>query len=325
MNDTESQDQITKAKRGAPDAGKYFRYMAEFVGFRADDERAIMQSRPIIEKHLPKIIADFYDHLLRYPPTRKFFLNKAGEVDQDYLELRMRHNANFWLRTLEGNYDDTYASYVDYVGRAHTTHGADPSIYIPERYVIGQVGFMQHAISQAITEELRDKDEEFEDRAVEAWDKLMMVILELLSRAYGNEREQEKFEPLVQVDSQAVASLAAHAVEHEMPPATPPETKRVTVARADDIPDGERKLVNVDGISIGIFHHDGGWSALRNSCLHRGGPVATGKLEGDTLTCPWHGFQYDVCDGHLIVDPKSHLDTFKVHIENGAVVLEIPQ
>lgn len=324
-------DQSTSAKRGAPDAaasvqaGKYFRYMAEFVGFDANDERAIIASRSIIEKHLPKIVADFYDHLLRYPPTRKFFLKPDGAIDQDYLELRMRHNANFWLRTLEGNYDDTYASYVDYVGRAHTSHGADPNIYIAERYVIGQVGFVQHAISHALQLELDDKDEEFEDRAVEAWDKLLMVLLELLSRAYYSEREQETFEPLVPVDAQAIVSLAAHAVEHEMPAPTPQPVKRVTVARTDDIAEGERKIVNVEGISIGIFHHDGGWSALRNSCLHRGGPVCTGPLNGDVLECPWHGFQYDVCDGHLLVDPKSHLDTFNVSIENGDVILEIPQ
>lgn len=323
-NSESRQDQISKAQRGAPDAGKYFRYMAEFVGFSTDDERTIIATRPIIEKHLPKIVGDFYAHLLRYPPTRKFFLNKEGAIDQDYLELRMRHNANFWLRTLEGNYDDTYAAYVDYVGRAHTTHGADPSIYIPERYVIGQVGFVQHAISSALQTELHDKDEGFEDRAVEAWDKLMMVVLELLSRAYYSEREQETFEPLVAVDSQAIASLAAHAVEHEMPQAEQ-TTKRVTVARADDIPEGERKIVQVDGISIGVFHHDGGWSALRNSCLHRGGPVATGELVGDTLTCPWHGFQYDVRDGHLLVDPKSKLDSFAVSVKNGDVILEIPQ
>ncbi|MBI4670258.1 MAG: Rieske (2Fe-2S) protein [Chloroflexi bacterium] len=93
------------------------------------------------------------------------------------------------------------------------------------------------------------------------------------------------------------------------------KTKIVTIARADDIQEGERKIVNVDGISIGMFHHNGNWYALRNSCLHRGGPVCTGKLEGDTLTCPWHGFQYDVRDGHLIVDPKSRLDTFKVRLE----------
>jgi len=54
----------------------------------------------------------------------------------------MRHQTNFWLRTSEGVFDDEYAQYVDYVGRAHTAHGADPNIYIAERYVIGMVGFV---------------------------------------------------------------------------------------------------------------------------------------------------------------------------------------
>jgi nitrite reductase/ring-hydroxylating ferredoxin subunit len=327
MNETptQPQNQASKAKRGAPDSGRYFRYMAEFVGFTADDERAIVRSRPIIEKHLPQIVGDFYDHLLRYPPTRKFFLKKDSSIDQDYLELRMRHNANFWLRTTEGNFDDTYAAYVDYVGRAHTTHGADPSIYIPERYVIGQVGFVQHAISQALHAELHDKDETLEHSTVEAWDKLMMVVLELLSRAYYSEREQETFDPLVPVDSQAIASLAAHAVEHEMPQGVQTELKRIPVARADEIPEGERKIVQVDGISIGIFHHNGGWYALHNSCLHRGGPVCTGPLNGEVLECPWHGFQYNVTTGQLLADPRSKLDTFPVVVENGEVQLEIPR
>ncbi len=146
-------DETTPVKRGAADAGKYFRYMADFVGFTSADEQAIMRTKPIVEKHLPAIVGEFYDHLLRYPPTRKVFLKKDGTLDEAYLELRMRHNANFWLRTVEGNYDDDYASYIDYVGRAHTSHGADPSIYIAERYVIGMVGFISHALSQAISSE----------------------------------------------------------------------------------------------------------------------------------------------------------------------------
>jgi nitrite reductase/ring-hydroxylating ferredoxin subunit len=326
MNDTlTQQDQITKAKRGAPDSGRYFRYMAEFVGFTAEDERAIVNSRPIIEKHLPQIVAEFYEHLLRYPPTRKFFMKKDGMLDDAYLELRMRHNANFWLRTTEGNFDDTYAAYVDYVGRAHTTHGADPSIYIPERYVIGQVGFVQHAVSHALHAELHDKDELLEHRTVEAWDKLLMVVLELLSRSYYSEREQETFDPLVPVDEQAIAALAAHAVEHELPPAAQAEVRHVTVARADEIPEGERKIVEVEGISIGVFHHNGGWYALHNSCLHRGGPVCTGSLTGDVLECPWHGFQYNVTNGQLLVDPKSHLDTFPVQVQDGEIRIDLPE
>lgn len=311
-------------KRGAEDSGRYFKYMADFVGLSSADTDAIKRSAPIIEKHLPEIVAKFYAHLLRYPPTRKFFLKKNGSVDQEYVELRMRHLTNFWLRTATGVYDEDYARYVDYVGRAHTSHGADPAIYIAERYVIGQVGFMQHAISDALTRELRHVDEDSETQAIEAWDKLMMVILEMLSRAYGTEREAETFDALVKIDQAEVDHLATEAFEHEHDKDKPVATKDVVVARAADIPEGERKLVHVGNLSIGIFHHKGNWHSVRNSCLHRGGPVATGTLEGDTLTCPWHGFQYNVTNGQLLVDPNAKLDMYPVTEIDGDLHVQIP-
>lgn len=312
------------AKRGAEDSGKYFRYMAEFVGFTEEDVQAIRQSKPLLEKYLPEIVGAFYSHLLRYPPTRRFFLKKDGTVDQEYLQLRMRHLSNFWMRTAEGVFDDDYASYVDYVGRAHTSHGADPKIYIAERYVIGQVGFMQHAISQAMSRELRDVDDELEFRAVEAWDKLMMVLLELLARAYGHEREAEAYEALVSVDRDLVAELAAQAVALETDKETPQPVKAVAVADAAEIPEGERRIVAVEGLSIGVFHHKGEWVAVRNSCVHRGGPVATGTLDGDTLICPWHGFQYNLLTGVCLVDPSARLDTYPVVVQDGKIMLQVP-
>ena len=202
-------NQDLRAKQGAEDSGRYFQYMAQFVDFNEADAETIKQTRPIVEKHLPELVTKFYSHLLRHPPTRKFFLKKDGSIDQPYVELRMRHLTNFWLRTATGVYDDDYARYIDYVGRAHTSHGADPHIYIAERYVIGQVGFVQHAITDALSRELRHTDEEFEVRAVEAWDKLMMVLLEMLSRAYGNEREAESFDALVPVDQNPLFPIPA--------------------------------------------------------------------------------------------------------------------
>lgn len=324
-NSTTSPAPAAPAKRGAPDAGKYFRYMAEFVGFTSADEQAIIKTRPVVEKHLPVIVGEFYEHLLRYPPTRKFFLKPDGTLDEPYLQLRMRHNANFWLRTLEGNYNDDYASYIDYIGRAHTSHGADPSIYIAERYVIGMVGYISHAISQSLSTDLHQTDHDFADAAIDAWDKLMMVVLEMLSRAYYNERAPETFDPLVTVDVEYISRLARESVALETTPQQTTNLKTVTVARADEIPEGERKIVTVDGISIGIFHHGGGWYALHNSCLHRGGPVCTGTVTGDVIECPWHGFKYNVTNGQLISDPKSHLDTFPVTVNNGDVQLSVPQ
>jgi nitrite reductase/ring-hydroxylating ferredoxin subunit/hemoglobin-like flavoprotein len=314
----------SKAAQGAEDSPRYFKYMSEFVGLTTKDEEVIKRTKAIIEKHLPDIVAKFYSHLLRYPPTRKFFLKQDGSIDQDYVELRMRHLTNFWLRTVGGNYDDDYARYIDYVGRAHTSHGADPHIYIAERYVIGQVGFMQHAISEAITRELRHVDEEFETEAIEAWDKMMMVILEMLSRAYGTEREAETFDALVKIDQDAVDHLASEAFEHEHDKDKPVATKTVFVAKASEIADGDRKIVHVGALTIGIFHHKGNWHALRNSCLHRGGPVATGRLDGDTLTCPWHGFQYNVTTGELLVDPNSRLDRYEVVLKGDEVHLLVP-
>jgi hypothetical protein len=260
------------AGHGDPDAGRYFRYMAEFIGFTDAESELIRQTKPIIARHLPDIIAEFYVHLLRYPPTRSVFLKKDGTADHDYVELRMRHQTNFWLRTAEGVFDDDYARFVDYVGRAHTSRGADPNVYIAERYVIGMVGFVQHAVSNALRAEL-ESDPDFQHRAEEAWDKLMMVILELLARAYGNERVAETFEPLVHVDRATVEVLADRAYELEAGGGAEMPMKEIRIASSADIPEGERRILQVEGLSIGLFHHRQKWYALRNSCMHRGGPV----------------------------------------------------
>ncbi len=242
---------------GSDDAGQYFRYMSEFVGFTRSNAEAIKETHLIIEKYIPEIVGKFYAQLLSYPPTRKIFLKKDGTLDQDYLQLRMHHLTNFWRRTAAGVYDDKYASFVDYVGRAHTHRGADPKIYIPERYVIGQVGLVQHAISEALHKELHDVDPELEVRASRAWNLLMMVILEMLARAYSDERAIEGEGSRTPIDTQSVHMLAMQIYERNLGIYRSIEYQGVKVARADEIPDGERKIVEVEGISIGVFHHRG--------------------------------------------------------------------
>lgn len=325
MKAPESLHPAARSGQDVAEAGRFFRYMAEYVGFTADDAALVRQTKPIIAKHLPAIVSDFYTHLLRYPLTRGLFLLPDGSVNQEYLSLRMRHLSNFWLRTAEGVYDDEYAGYVDYVGRAHTSRGADPSIYIPERYVIGQVGMIQHAISRAVSVELREQDDELEFRAVEAWDKLMMVLLEMLARAYGHERQPESYGAPVPVDVAWVRGLAEQAIELEHGNASARPLRRVAMATTAEVPDGQRKVVQVDGLSIGLFHHRGAWVALRNSCVHQGGPVATGPLEGDVLTCPWHGYRYDVRSGHCLTDPHAELDRYPVTVEGETVYVDVPE
>lgn len=320
---TTAHEPPTDRGQAAQAAGRYFRHMAQFVGFSEKDAAAIKESALVIEKYIPQIVAEFYDHLLRYPPTRKYFLDANGEIDREYLRLRMVHNTTFWRRAASGEYDDAFAMYIDQVGHAHTSKGADPNIYIPERYVIGQMGFVQRAISEALHNELHDLHPDLESRATRAWNLLLMVILELLARAYSDEHEVELGAPS-EVNSEEVHQLAVDTYERGLGLYRTIEHSETVIGKARDVPDGERLIVQVDDVSVGVFHHDGKWYAVRNHCLHRAGPVATGTLDGDTLTCPWHGYQYRLTTGEYLNDPSITLDTYQVEVRGEDLILRVP-
>jgi len=313
-----------KSQRGAQDSGSYFRYMAEFVGFDKNQADAVYESRFIIEKYIPEIVGQFYIHLLRYPPTRRFFLNKDGSINHEYVQMRMQHLSHFWRRTAYGPYDDEYARYIDYVGLAHTARGADPNIYIAERYVIGQIGFMQRAIGKAIYEEYHEIEPDLERKATHAWNMLMMVLLEMLARPYEAEPPGVGDQKRYIVDPIPVYQLAVETYERGLGLYQSRSFKEVLIGSEAEIPNGSRKIVQVDGNSIGVFHHKGQWSALLNYCLHAGGPVVEGRLEDDTLVCPWHGFRYCVTNGELLVDPALKLETFKVIVRDNNIYLVVP-
>jgi nitrite reductase/ring-hydroxylating ferredoxin subunit len=311
-------------KRGSADAGQYFNYMADFVGFTEADRQSIKESRFIIEKHIPAIVARFYVQLLRYPATRRFFLKSDGTVDREYLSMRMQHQVNFWRRTASADFNEDYARFTDYVGRAHTSQGADPKIYIPARYVIGMIGFVQHNILAALNAELREIDPDLEARATKAWTSLLVVLLEMLSRAYSQEHQAETYTIPQEIDDQAVMALSTETYERALGIARSIQTRIVIVGREAEIPEGERKIIQVDDLAIGVFHHKGNWYALHNSCLHRGGPVCAGPLEGDTITCPWHGYQYNLTDGVLLLDQDARLPMYPVEIVDGLVQIKVP-
>lgn len=67
----------------------------------------------------------------------------------------------------------------------------------------------------------------------------------------------------------------------------------VKVGRRGDIGEGTGKSVEVGGKEIALFNSGGNFYAIDNVCLHRGGPLGEGELEGTIVTCPWHGRQYD--------------------------------
>jgi nitrite reductase/ring-hydroxylating ferredoxin subunit len=77
----------------------------------------------------------------------------------------------------------------------------------------------------------------------------------------------------------------------------------VSVARVGGIPPGTARQVTVGGRRVAIFHIDDAYHAIDNLCLHRGGPLCEGAVGGHVVTCPWHGWQFDVRTGELVQDP----------------------
>ncbi|QQG39174.1 MAG: Rieske 2Fe-2S domain-containing protein [Candidatus Woesearchaeota archaeon] len=96
---------------------------------------------------------------------------------------------------------------------------------------------------------------------------------------------------------------------------------KTKVANVKDIPAGQGRVVNAKGVLIALFNADGKFYAINNSCAHRGGPLGEGDLEGTTVTCPLHGWQYDVTTGES--DTGASVSSYKVTVEGEEIFVEI--
>jgi nitrite reductase/ring-hydroxylating ferredoxin subunit len=97
----------------------------------------------------------------------------------------------------------------------------------------------------------------------------------------------------------------------------------VRVASVSEVPAGTGRVVEANGRALALFNVDGRFYAMDNTCLHRGGPVGEGDLEGTIVTCPWHGFQYDVTTGRNVLDPDVGLEPFAVRVDGDDVLVAV--
>jgi 3-phenylpropionate/trans-cinnamate dioxygenase ferredoxin component len=72
------------------------------------------------------------------------------------------------------------------------------------------------------------------------------------------------------------------------------------VAKVEEVPPGTMKGAEVGGKKMLIANVGGKFFAMRSACNHMGGPLEKGKLEGEAVTCPWHGSKWDVTTGKLV-------------------------
>ena len=95
------------------------------------------------------------------------------------------------------------------------------------------------------------------------------------------------------------------------------------VATTGQLELGAAICVEVEGKQIALFNVDGEFYAIDDTCSHSGGPLSDGMCEGTVVTCPWHGWQYDVTNGRHETTPLQHT-TFDVRVEGNAIMVLLP-
>ncbi|QDV27134.1 Rieske (2Fe-2S) protein [Aureliella helgolandensis] len=75
---------------------------------------------------------------------------------------------------------------------------------------------------------------------------------------------------------------------------------------------------------VALFLQDSKLYATDGMCAHQGGPLAQGLVDGECITCPWHGWQYDLNTGNNLRTGKKMLDRYDVEVRGDQVWIEIP-
>ena len=97
----------------------------------------------------------------------------------------------------------------------------------------------------------------------------------------------------------------------------------VRVAVVGEVPAGTGKEVTVGDRVIAVYRVEDRFHALDGICAHAGGPLAEGALEGCVVTCPWHGWQYDVTTGRHCLTSRIQQRVYPVQVRDGEVWVDV--
>lgn len=98
----------------------------------------------------------------------------------------------------------------------------------------------------------------------------------------------------------------------------------IRVAAVSDVPVGSAKEVMAGEQVVAVFNVDGKFHAMDGVCPHAGGPLGEGELRGTTVTCPWHGWQFDVTSGKNCLNARITHTCFPAKVEGDGVFVEVP-
>lgn len=97
------------------------------------------------------------------------------------------------------------------------------------------------------------------------------------------------------------------------------------MARLADLLPGTGMAVYAGGRDVALFNLGDEIVAIGNECPHQSGSLGDGRLEGEIVTCPVHGWEFDARSGACMTIPGEWVDRFRVRVEGGVVFVEVPE
>ena len=95
------------------------------------------------------------------------------------------------------------------------------------------------------------------------------------------------------------------------------------VAAVSDLAPGHVMAVRANDRMVALCNVHGVFYAVDNVCIHRGGPLGQGYMEGYKVECPWHGWQFDCRTGMMNNDPGMKIPTYEVKVEGEDVLVAV--
>ena len=177
------------------DLGYRFGYVAEFIGFSAEDDAAIHGAAGALAPLVPGLVDAVYDKLFGYDATKRHFVPRqsgyegevptdvdALELDHEMIEFRKQHLARYLEALVTREYNDKMVQYLDMVGKMHTPKAGSAELNVPLVQMNALMGFVSDALISTILG--LGLDRETEVKTLRAFNKLLWIQNDLITRHY---------------------------------------------------------------------------------------------------------------------------------------------
>jgi hypothetical protein len=178
------------------DLGYRFSYLTEFMGFGAEDIKAIHGMATHLAPVVPDLVDAVYDKLFSYDATKRHLLPRQagyeGETpadldaltpDHEQIRFRKNHLASYLKKLVTAPYDQKLVGYLDFVGKMHTPKAGNEDIEVPLVQMNALMGFVADALLGTIL--ALDVDDDMKTKAVRAFNKLLWLQNDLIVRHYA--------------------------------------------------------------------------------------------------------------------------------------------